>query len=218
MDCEQARNLFDAYLDGELSPALETELDAHRLNCPSCRQDLALMEVAGHVIQSGAGEPPLGAEFTQRLLACLEPVVRRPRYRRRWIMRIGGGLAAAACLTFLISYLTGPEPRVADYREVAEGTSQPPSAVDQPLDAAGCPAFEAAAVTVQQTFEEAVTGTHESSTSLVRFVQMTVLEMIDALELEELREPDSEDIRTDSGSADDDSDEVNEDAGDVEDI
>ena len=44
--CQHARHLFDSYLDGELSANLQTELHAHRLNCTSCQNELALLEAA----------------------------------------------------------------------------------------------------------------------------------------------------------------------------
>ncbi len=73
MNCEQAANLFDAHLDGVLSQSLETELAAHRVKCAMCRQDLALLEVAGHVIASdGAVDDQLEEDFTDRLLACID--------------------------------------------------------------------------------------------------------------------------------------------------
>ena len=76
MNCEQAKNLFDAYLDGELSPSLETEFGAHRISCGHCRHRLALMEVAGHVIRADSGgDVELPDDFTERLLACID----RPR-------------------------------------------------------------------------------------------------------------------------------------------
>ncbi|MCP4245420.1 MAG: zf-HC2 domain-containing protein, partial [bacterium] len=117
MNCEQARNLFDAYLDGELSSALETELHAHRLNCADCRQELALMEVAGHVIQSGTDEFTLQPDFTDRLLACVATDVPQPRSRRGLIIRIGVGLAAAACVTVAVARMIGPTPQVAQFAD-----------------------------------------------------------------------------------------------------
>ena len=209
MDCKQAHNLFDAYLDGELSSALETELDAHRLNCPSCRQELALMEVAGHVIRSGAGEPPLTAEFTARLLACLEPVMGQPRKRQRWIVRIATGLAAAACLTLLIVSFSRPSTQVAPYVGQSEGATPPATSVGGKVEADGpAPGLEEAAVTLQQTVDDAVRRTHESSASLIRAGEMTLLELIDALQLDKLREPESGDIPTDGVIADEDADDV----------
>jgi len=208
MDCKQAHNLFDAYLDGELSPALETELHAHRLNCPACRQE---MEVAGHVIRSGAGEPPLRPEFTDRLLACLEPVVAKPYDRRRWVLRIGFGLAAAACLTIAIVRFSGPanvEPQVAGFVEDNGGLHPLEVPVDRAdTDLAG-PDLEKAAQALQRALDGAVRDTHQSSTSLRDFGQMTLLEMIDALQIDDRREPDPQDIPTDGVDADEDVDDV----------
>ncbi|RME38576.1 MAG: anti-sigma factor, partial [Planctomycetota bacterium] len=52
MRCEDARQLFDAYLDGELSASLRTELKAHCVHCPACRHELAVMELACHLVAS----------------------------------------------------------------------------------------------------------------------------------------------------------------------
>ena len=98
MQCAQARQLFDAYLDGELSPALATELGAHRVRCPECRRALALLEVSGHIVASDRDRVALDGDFTDRLMACMEAS------GRRWTRRIGrtlyvaGPLAAAAVI------------------------------------------------------------------------------------------------------------------------
>ena len=154
-----------------------------------------------------AAEPPLDAGFTQRLLACLEPVVGRPRHRRNWVIRISCGLAAAACLTLFIVSMGGPEPRVAG-RVEANGTAPAPASAEEPQVAAGCLELEAAAVELQRTVEDAVVGTHESSASLVRLGTKTLQELIEVLELEDLRESDTTDIRTDGADAEEDADDV----------
>jgi hypothetical protein len=104
MRCEEARQLFDAYLDGELSPALATELGAHRLRCPDCRRALALLEVTGHIVASDQDPVLVSEGLTDRLLACMQKqeTERWPNRVRR-ILYIGGPLAAAAvvCLAFL---------------------------------------------------------------------------------------------------------------------
>ncbi len=95
MRCEQARQLFDAYLDGELSTALATELGAHRLRCANCRRELALLEVASHVLRTDTA-PAVTEDFTDRLLRCVEE---SPRWRWAKIRRMGYiavPLAAAA--------------------------------------------------------------------------------------------------------------------------
>lgn len=98
MNCEQAQQLFDAYLDGELSPSLATELGAHRLHCPECRRALALLEVTGHVLTSYDDRVSLKEGFEDRLLACVDDRSSlRQRFRRT--LYILGPLAAAAVIT-----------------------------------------------------------------------------------------------------------------------
>jgi hypothetical protein len=96
MRCEEARQLFDAYLNGELSTRMATELHAHRVKCGSCRRELALLEVSGHVLRVDREAVGLDADFTDRLMACMEtPKSRWPR-RLRWAAYVGAPLAAAA--------------------------------------------------------------------------------------------------------------------------
>ena len=98
MHCEQARQLFDAYLDGELSPALATELGAHRVNCPECRRALALLEVSGHIIASDDDPVSLREDFAGRLLGCMDAGNVRWIHRVRRTLYIAGPLAAAAVI------------------------------------------------------------------------------------------------------------------------
>jgi hypothetical protein len=210
VDCEQARNLFDAYLDGELSAGLETELHAHRLQCSPCRQALALMEVTGHVIASGAAEPKLKADFGDRLLACLEPTLPKRRSGRTWAIRIGGPLAAAACLAMLVGYLVRPEPQVAGVRQQAE----PGAEIGTPAERASVeptsPGLDAAASALQQTLEDTLRDTRQSSASLRRLGEVTLLEIAETLELEALRESESPDAEWPDEMADEDAVEVEE--------
>ncbi len=210
MDCDQAHHLFDAYLDGELSPALATELGAHRLGCPSCRQELALMEVAGHVVGAGADDPVLEDEFTDRLLACIQPTVTAPRKRRYLIIRIGGALAAAACVTLQITVLTRPTEQVASIRESADGMESAIRSQEPTIPDVAAPGL-AEAKDALQSIPETVLKTRESSASLLRYGQMTLLEMIDRLRLEVLR-----DVATQGASPEEEA--AGEDADDVEDI
>ena len=98
MNCEQARNLFDAYLDGELSQTLQAELGAHRVACDTCRHELALLEVAGDVMSADLDSgDKLGTAFSDRLLECVnlpESRSRRPWAFNRWLT--GSMLATAA--------------------------------------------------------------------------------------------------------------------------
>ncbi len=190
MDCKQARNLFDAYLDGELSAGLATELHAHRLGCASCRHELAVMEVAGHMIASGADDPRLEADFADRLLACLEPEIQRPSPLRTWVFRIGGVAAAAACLALAVGYLSRPDPQIAGWVGQADRGTTQQSVAPAIMPSEPSPGLDQAALTLRRTLEEAVRETQQSSTSLVHLGRMTLLQMVEALQLEELRESD----------------------------
>jgi anti-sigma factor RsiW len=134
MHCEQAKTLIDAYLDGDLAPTLANELSAHCMQCPDCRQMLALSEVAGHLVSADSDSVALDDEFTDRLMACIE-LPGNSRKARLWrITRIGVPFAAAAVLVFALFGAFDPAKRVAGEKEFAppvEATSiQPePSAV-----------------------------------------------------------------------------------------
>lgn len=98
MRCEDARQLFGAYLDGALSAPLVTELGVHRVQCPQCRRELALLEVAGHIVASEQDETSLPDGFTDRLLDCVESPASRGWARWRLRLYVGGPLAAAAVI------------------------------------------------------------------------------------------------------------------------
>lgn len=102
MRCEDAQQLFDAYLNGELAGSLATELGAHRVQCADCRRALALMEVSGQIIASDLDSESLRSGFTDRLLACVEaPEVSKSR--RVWrTLYLAGPLAAAAVVVLAL--------------------------------------------------------------------------------------------------------------------
>ena len=188
MRCEEARQLFDAYLDGELSPALATELGAHRLRCPECRRALALMEVSGHIVASDQDTISVSEGLTDRLLACMER-----RHQARWPHRIrrglyiGGPLAAAAviCLAFL-GVFDRDTGEVAGARE-----SLTPAALEDIFETDVAPdalrpdADDAATVELDQwgeQFQRNLDGKRHGVESLQKAGDMTVLQLLDALE------------------------------------
>lgn len=177
MKCEQARNLFDAYLDGELSPSLETELGAHRLHCAECRHQLALMEVVGHVVAAdGSGEPVLDDGFTDRLLACLDQG--RSRSARPWFRRLRISLpilaaAAAIALVFTIQFRR-PEPLVLGEKHVNR-------VAPAELDAAA----DSLVRQVESTWTRRIDNAH----NLIEFGEMTIMQVLDRLGIDEAVEP-----------------------------
>jgi hypothetical protein len=185
MRCDEARQLFDAYLDGELSPALATELGAHRLRCPECRRALALLEVTGHIVASDQDPVAVGEGLTDRLLACMEQQQIRWPHRIRRVLYIGGPLAAAAviCLAFLgvFDRERGQALGEKDWAEPAaikdiltddtetEGTDQDDSATLE-LDRLG------------QQFQRNLDSKRHSVESLQQARDMTVGQFLDVLE------------------------------------
>jgi hypothetical protein len=115
--CQHAHQLFDRYLDGELSASLQTELHAHRLNCSSCQNELAMLEACGDVITMDRCEPQVSVSFTDRVLMAQRG--RRPvRSRRlgRRLLFLGSPMAAAASIAiafFAMSPFTATKPHPA---------------------------------------------------------------------------------------------------------
>ncbi len=150
MRCEQARPLFDAYLDGELSPALATELGAHRVRCSECRRALALMQVSGHVIKSDPDEATVQSGFTDRLLACMDEPEPRWTHRFRRAIYVGAPLAAAAVIAAaFLGYFDRGDAMVAGHKvegvqvtAVDEAPTPEPKAAQAPMDDAAARRLE----------------------------------------------------------------------------
>jgi hypothetical protein len=181
MNCQQARNLFDAYLNGELSDGLATELAAHRLQCSACRHELALLEVAGHVMSADPDDPTPPADFTRRLMACLEAPRPVPLYRRaKLIWAAGSVMAAAACIAFVVTLHSGPEERVKGARQEYNGPVTTPEANGAPRKAAAD--LDAVTEAFQRRLEQETLNTHKAVHSLEQAGRRTILNTIEALQ------------------------------------
>ena len=116
INCQQARQLFDRYLDDELSPSLQAELHAHVLHCSPCQSRLAVLEACGDVIRLDKSEPVLTSSFTDRVMAARreqlasqgtaktsDPITARLTGRRpsRRVFYVGLPLAAAASVAMV---------------------------------------------------------------------------------------------------------------------
>jgi hypothetical protein len=119
MNCLDMEQLFDAYLDHQMSSSLRLEFDAHRLRCPVCQQKLAMLEACEQAIVGDRRQPELPPDFTQSVMARLASRrasgVRRPR-RGLWIA--AAALQAAAVIVFAVFWFRpAPAPTV----ELARG-------------------------------------------------------------------------------------------------
>ena len=197
MNCTQAQELFDTYLDGELTGPLATEFAAHKLQCAACRRELALLEVTGHVISTDTATPSLSAEFTDRLLSCAltAPL---PWYRRRsMLLRLGSGLAAAACIalvfTFALSNGNGavdsdqsPEPTVAGKHERVESAEQLLENVHIAQENhPGDPRLEALAEQLQAQIEKIADGAEDSATALENYSRDEIISILKSIPIDD---------------------------------
>lgn len=190
MRCEQVRQLFDAYLDGDLSPSQATEVGAHRLHCAECRRTLALMEVSGHILASDRDQVSLPGDFTDRLLACVKTPRSRWRQALRRTVYIGGPMAAAAMigLAFLGAFnRPGPsETRVLGEKEVNHRAVSAVTLAD-PAASSKVPTVDSAAA-AQQGMERWLKGM-STNVRTVQQLDLTVLQWIEYLkEVQSTRE------------------------------
>jgi hypothetical protein len=120
ISCRQARHLFDAFLDDELSPAMRTELHTHRLSCPDCSRELALLEACADVVRTDGRGPVLHGDFSDRVMVAFtgRPPVPTHRWRRIAVFA-GSPLVAAAVLVFAFTTWYHPMPTriTLSYRE-----------------------------------------------------------------------------------------------------
>jgi len=81
MDCRELRGLADAYLDGELPPASQAEVDTHLAGCADCRAEVEARRAFMLHIKADTSyfeaPPALSQRLAQRLMA--GPVALAPR-------------------------------------------------------------------------------------------------------------------------------------------
>ena len=193
MHCEQARQLFDAYLDGELSPSLATELGAHRLRCADCRQALALLEVSGHILRSDRDPVQPSDDFTDRLLACVDSA---PSWRRKVLnsIYIGGPLAAAAVIALaFVGVFDGKRPsQVAGVKQVATPSAVQSTQPGKPIPPAAfvpVPTVDPAEQALGEYIDLTQQRMKDKGDSVQRVLDLTVLQMLDILEEAKDRSP-----------------------------
>ena len=104
MNCLEAEQFFDAYLDGELAGSLRLEFDAHRLRCPVCQQKLAMTEACEHILARDSRPPALSDDFADRVMNEVgeRRVIARRTRKRRLLLAGSIALQAAAVIAFAV--------------------------------------------------------------------------------------------------------------------
>lgn len=115
MNCSEAGQFFDAYLDGELTGSLRLEFDAHRLRCTACQQKLAMMEACEHILAGDTRGPKFSPNFTNNVMNEIRHrgLTRPLRPRRRMVYVAAGIMQAAAVIVFAflwVNYWRSPAP------------------------------------------------------------------------------------------------------------
>ena len=105
MKCETFENYLDGYLDGSLSELERLAMQEHMQNCPGCRkryeEQRLLLEELRHLDDGVRAPEGLVAGTMERIRRERQP---RRRTRPYWI---GGGIAAALCLTLAVGTFLG---------------------------------------------------------------------------------------------------------------
>jgi anti-sigma factor RsiW len=127
MDCSTAKSKSFPYVDGELSPELRAEIEAHLERCRDCRR-LVDLEVAFRDTYVERLRPdPAPERVREQVASLLRDLVegRRGLRRRRALQRLGLGVAAALLVALglgagiaLRPYL-GPRTTLADLADAA---------------------------------------------------------------------------------------------------
>lgn len=131
MHCNQADNLIDAYMDGELIGELKDALDHHAAGCADCRARIDRERGLRDALAALPVEGP-GTDFFERALTAARQDQDQAQdastvIRRRWTARFGGALAAGFVVWFAAGLLLKapvftPEPALPD---VAISMGQP---------------------------------------------------------------------------------------------
>ena len=67
MNCEEIKNLMDAYLDGELDPITSQKVEQHLPDCPKCEQAYEMETAMAHAISQAAPYYKAPLELRERI-------------------------------------------------------------------------------------------------------------------------------------------------------
>lgn len=139
MNCSDIRDLFNEYVDEELSSQQRDLVDRHISECPSCRAELEAIVHTAELVRSLPREPvPDGLADAVQARVRLADQRKRRASAWRWVS-VGGWLAAAATLALVLRYgWFPPEPsRPPAETEIVITRAEPP---EKPLDEVAPPA------------------------------------------------------------------------------
>jgi hypothetical protein len=114
MECREARDLLEEYLDGDLGAETIAAVEAHTASCADCRAELERAQAEQAFLEQHLHPEPPPAEVRQRLDAALAQLTRPVAVPgggipwTRWLLRVAAGVLLAAGVTFSTLYLRSP--------------------------------------------------------------------------------------------------------------
>ena len=75
MNCEEIKNLMDAYLDGELDPITSQKVEQHLRDCPKCEQAYEVETAMAHAISRAAPYYKAPPELRERIQVSLREAI-----------------------------------------------------------------------------------------------------------------------------------------------
>ena len=75
MNCEEIKNLMDAYLDGELDPITSQKVEQHLRDCPKCEQAYEVETAMAHAIGQAAPYYKAPLELRERIQVSLRETI-----------------------------------------------------------------------------------------------------------------------------------------------
>jgi mycothiol system anti-sigma-R factor len=78
VNCDEIKNLMDAYLDGELDPITSQKVEQHLRDCPKCEQAYEVETAMAHAISQGAPYYKAPPELRERIQVSLREAIGVP--------------------------------------------------------------------------------------------------------------------------------------------
>lgn len=112
MNCKDAQNLINGYVDGELDLVRNLEIERHIQDCALCAQDYDNYQVLRNEIKTGSFYFTVPVDLQRRIRSAVRKAAKAeagPRLLPKWWFNIAAPMAAAAVMILaLVPFLRGP--------------------------------------------------------------------------------------------------------------
>ncbi|MBI3924646.1 MAG: zf-HC2 domain-containing protein [Armatimonadetes bacterium] len=95
MRCPVGRDVLEGYIDGELEPAQESELEAHLASCQECERKAHFVRTLKSAVRQRVSQEATPAGLRSRILQSLAPAAHTEPDESRWAAYVDGELPEA---------------------------------------------------------------------------------------------------------------------------